>query len=227
MSRSPARAATARPVLVDPVNITKSAASTRAWPVVPDAGTRPGPAALTGHLLHEQRGQRRVLGGLRTTSVACGQGGMASPEVLINGLFHGPMTPTTPSGTRRVCMLRPSTNGESERIFRLGEVVPRMLGPVGEGVDAVDDLDDRVLFRLAVLRDDGVRDSSVGQQPPTPRAKNSGTAAGTCSAQPGCARRARATACATSADASVTWPTTLRWPDCPLLWACPPGRHLG
>lgn len=55
--------------------------------------------------------------GLRTAALPAARAGTASPNELSSGLFHGPITPTTPSGTRRVYMLRPSRNGDRERIF--------------------------------------------------------------------------------------------------------------
>jgi hypothetical protein len=106
---------------VDPVNITKSAVSTRAWPVAPAPVTTWKTSLGQPHSRVIFSMSSAVSGvyseGLRTTALPAARAGMASPKELINGLFQGPMTPTTPRGTRRVYMLRPSTNGESERIF--------------------------------------------------------------------------------------------------------------
>ena len=104
MSRSPAFDATLRPVATEPVNMIPSARATSSAPASP----RPVTTRKTsgGFPAFTQRSRRwsEVSGvsseGFRTTVLPVRSGPTASAALFRIGKFHGPITPTTPSGVR-------------------------------------------------------------------------------------------------------------------------------
>ncbi len=90
------------PVAAEPVNITMSTSSTSAAPVSPRPvatwkvpSGRPHSASISA-ISSEVRGV--TSDGFSTTALPAARAGMQSPNELLSGKFHGPITPTTPSG---------------------------------------------------------------------------------------------------------------------------------
>src|SRR5215469_5860952 len=108
-----ARAATLAPVATEPMNPT---ARTPGWPATASPTTGPGP----GRKLNTPAGtpapvmisassaqHAEVVGaGTQTTVLPAAMAGANSSAPIVYGQFHGLMTPTTPSGTRRVSTRR-------------------------------------------------------------------------------------------------------------------------
>ncbi len=61
--------------------------------------------------------------GLQTTVLPASSAGMASPTVSVSGTFHGPMTPTTPTGSCWMVLRRPIANTPPPFDLLVGEPV--------------------------------------------------------------------------------------------------------
>ncbi len=102
VSVSAALAMTFLPVAVEPVNMMKSASSTRAAPAAPPPVATPkmpsgAPAALIISAISiEVSGV--TSDGFRITALPAASAGMQSPKELVSGKFQGPITPTRPTG---------------------------------------------------------------------------------------------------------------------------------
>ena len=105
MSRSPARAATARPVRVEPVNITMSTSSTTAVPVEPSpvatARTAGPPTSSRKPRTHSTHDRGATSDGLDSTAAPAMRAGTMSMAGAPIGPFQGVMTPTSGWGRNR------------------------------------------------------------------------------------------------------------------------------
>ena len=103
MSVFAARCITLMPVSVEPVNMTKSTASISASPA-----SRPVPVATwkTCSGIPQARSPSSIssevsgvtCAGFSTAALPAASAGMQSPKEFVSGKFHGPITPTTPTG---------------------------------------------------------------------------------------------------------------------------------
>ncbi len=204
-SRSPARAATFRPVATEPVNMIPSTRSTSAAPAAP----RPVTTWKTsgGFPACRQSSARRtdVSGvtsdGFRTTAFPARSGATASAALFRIGKFQGPMTPTTPSGrrTRRVFFV---TKRSGCRVSSR-ESLPRGPDREADQFAQVEDLDSLgFLARLAALGDERRHELGVVENGVAPALQRLGAPAERQGRPDGSRRPADSTARATPASPS-------------------------
>ena len=137
INRSPARAAIARPVLVEPVNCTMSTESTTAAPVAPRPVTHAntGGAPICSQPRANSRADSGVTSeGLTTTAAPASSAATASIPGMSNGKFHGVITPTTGYGRYTLVSFLVEVSRPCGRELLLGEEFP---GPVGVVVDRI------------------------------------------------------------------------------------------
>src|SRR6195952_3771976 len=137
ISLSPARAAMARPVLVDPVNCTMSTESTTAAPVAPRPVThaRTGGAPISFQPRTSSTADSGVTSdGLMTTAAPASSAGTTSTPGMSSGKFHGVITPD--HRVRPIPLGQP-LRGREQPVWSRLLVGEEPVGPVGVVVHRV------------------------------------------------------------------------------------------